>query len=88
MDTLHEARRNINALRSILGDGRAFAVIGSCASFAHGHRDAYELALASELFRCWAIREGENEAKAARWASLRSEPHWIHGGQPGREGQE
>jgi len=88
VDALHEVRRNIAALRSILGDERAFSVIEPCAGFADKHRDADELALASELFRVWAIRRGEREAEAARWDSFWSEPHWFHKGQPGRERQE
>jgi hypothetical protein len=66
VNVLHEARENIDALRSILGDGRVFAVIGPCACIAEGYRHADELASTSELFRVWSLYQGEREATAAR----------------------
>ena len=86
-DTMQRRRGSIAALRSLLGEDVAWPLMCDAVAVAEQHRSADELSLAAELFRCWSLVVGEREAQAARWASLRSEPHWLHNVQTGHKGE-
>lgn len=78
---------DLGVLASLIGEARAYAVADEAVPIMKRHRTADELALLSRLFGLWAVCVGNEEARAARWASLRSEPHWSHQAWPEREAE-
>ncbi len=63
----------------MLCEVRADALADEARPLLRRHRAADELALLPALFQLWAVCVGEEEAKEARWVSLRSKPHWFQG---------
>jgi hypothetical protein len=70
VDARQRARENVAALRSLLGDGRAIPAIVAAVALSERHQDADELWLMAEVFRLGSLIVGEDEALAARRASL------------------
>jgi hypothetical protein len=86
VDALQKVREDIGLLRALLGPERFWEMAEAVEPVAQRYLDKPdELALAARLFECRALLASERETTAARWASLRAEPHRTHGRWPGHE---